>query len=342
MGDNNKNQMLYFWQGIACILVLQMHVSFPGKVGEGLVFLGRFSVGLFFAISGFFLTKSDWKVEKSVLVRKVTKLLKYFIVSFMVYLIYAIITNTFEFSWWRLYRLFTFNDTSLAVGVLWYLLASIYCYIAYAVLEKIFKENVLKVLFVISTISLIISYVIRIWAAVTANEQVYYDSSYMFRSWLFFGIPMFTLGLVLRKYEEYLKKITKNQAVVLLIIGFIFEIIEAYIIRLNVEFYIGSIIVVIAIFMLSQQKNIKKSNAFFNYIIVIGQRYSLFIYLWHKLVMYIIEALIFTQIELDNKSVIKWTMPIIVFVITLLLAYLKDKIVHYVYIKKRNMSLTNK
>lgn len=341
-GDNNKNQMLCFWQGIACILVLQAHVVFPGKVGAGLIFLGRFSVGLFFAISGFFLTKSDWKVEKSVLVRKITKLLKYFIISFMVYLIYAIITNTFEFSWWRLYRLFIFNDTTLAVGVLWYLLASIYCYIVYAVLEKIFKENVLKVLFVISTISLIISYVIRIWAVVTANEQVYYDSLYMFRSWLFFGIPMFTLGLVLRKHEKYLKKITKNQAAVLLIIGFSFEIIETYIIKLNVEFYIGSIIVIIAIFMLSQQKNIKKNNAFFNYIIVIGQRYSLFIYLWHKLVMYIIEALIFTQIELDNKSVIKWTMPIIVFVITLLLAYLKDKIVHYVYIKKRNMSLTNK
>lgn len=336
MGDNNKNQMLYFWQGIACILVLQMHVSFPGKVGEGLIFLGKFSVGLFFATSGYFLTKSGWKVEKGVLVRKITKLLKYFIISFMVYLIYAIITNTIEFSWWRLCRFFIFNDTTIAVGILWYLLASVYCYITYAVLEKIFKKNVLKVLVSISTISLIISYVIRIWTVVTSNERIYYDSTYMFRNWLFFGIPMFTLGLVLRKYEEYLKEITKNKVIVLLIIGFAFEIIEAYIIRLGVDFYMGSIIVVIAIFMLSQQKNLKMSNAFFNFITVIGQRYSLFIYLWHVLVMYIV-ALIFTQIGLNSKLIIKWTMPIIVFVITLILAYLKDKMVI-----KNNLKIADK
>lgn len=325
MGDNNKNQTLYFWQGIACILVLQMHISFPGKVGEGLLFLGRFSVGLFFATSGYFLTKSGWKVEKSVLARKITKLLKYFIISFMVYLIYAIITSTIEFSWWRLCRFLIFNDTTIAVGILWYLLASVYCYITYAVLQKIFKKNVLKVLVVISTISLIILYMVRILIVVTSNEQIYYGSAYMFRNWLFFGIPTFTLGLVLRKYEEYLQ-ITKNKAIVLLIIGFAFEIIEAYIIRLDVDFYMGSIIVVIAIFILSQQKKPKMSNAFFYFVTVIGQRYSLFIYLWHVLVMYIVVS-IFTQIGLNGKLIIKWTMPIIVFVITLTLAYLKDKMV---------------
>lgn len=331
MGD--KNKILYFWQGIACIMVLQMHVSFPGKVGEGLIFLGKFSVGLFFATSGYFLTKSGWKVEKSALVRKVIKLLKYFIVPFMVYLIYAIIRNTIELSWWKLCRFIIFNDTTIAVGVLWYLLASIYCYIAYAVFEKIFKENVLKVLFVISAISLIISYVIRIWMVVTSNEQMYYDLAYMFRNWLFFGIPMFTLGLVLRKYEECLKKVTKNKAVVFLIIGFVFEIIEAYVIRLGVDFYIGSIIVTIAIFILSQRKELKKSNVVFDFITVIGQRYSLFIYLWHILVMYIVTQ-IFSQMGLNSREIIKWTMPIIVFAVTLILAYLKDKIVYYIHIKK--------
>ena len=49
----NKNYTLYFFEGLACLLVVLIHAPFPGTLGIIFSSAGRFAVPFFFMISGF-------------------------------------------------------------------------------------------------------------------------------------------------------------------------------------------------------------------------------------------------------------------------------------------------
>lgn len=48
------NNCLDFFKGIACLLIILVHVPFPGFFGEIIGALSRFAVPFFFMISGYF------------------------------------------------------------------------------------------------------------------------------------------------------------------------------------------------------------------------------------------------------------------------------------------------
>lgn len=54
MSSKHYNPCLDFIKGIACICVIFMHCEFPGVVGIVVQAVSRFSVPLFFMVSGYF------------------------------------------------------------------------------------------------------------------------------------------------------------------------------------------------------------------------------------------------------------------------------------------------
>lgn len=55
----NENQNLYILEGIASLLVITIHIGYPGFVGIIINVLARTAVPLFFIVSGYFLNDID-------------------------------------------------------------------------------------------------------------------------------------------------------------------------------------------------------------------------------------------------------------------------------------------
>ena len=54
-----RNDCLDFLKGLACIFVVFMHCEFPGLLGVIVQCVSRFSVPLFFMVSGYFCFRAD-------------------------------------------------------------------------------------------------------------------------------------------------------------------------------------------------------------------------------------------------------------------------------------------
>ena len=55
-----QNECLNFFKGIACILVVSLHVRFPVEAVDGVIqCIARFAVPLFFMISGYYCCFED-------------------------------------------------------------------------------------------------------------------------------------------------------------------------------------------------------------------------------------------------------------------------------------------
>lgn len=71
MMDTSDNRFLYMVKGIACIMVILIHVKFPGNLGTISETLARFAVPMFFAVSGRFLLHDHEDVDKDPIRRSV-------------------------------------------------------------------------------------------------------------------------------------------------------------------------------------------------------------------------------------------------------------------------------
>lgn len=71
-----ENKCLNFLKGISCLIVVLLHYPIPGIVGEGIIYGLRFSVPIFFMISGYFCYFHDAEWIKASQ-RKIIKLLVY-------------------------------------------------------------------------------------------------------------------------------------------------------------------------------------------------------------------------------------------------------------------------
>lgn len=55
------NYCMDFLKGIACILVVFIHVKFPGDFGQAVQAIARFAVPFFFMVSGYYCYRSDYQ-----------------------------------------------------------------------------------------------------------------------------------------------------------------------------------------------------------------------------------------------------------------------------------------
>lgn len=322
------------YKGLACLFVVFIHCVFPGTMGIVVKGIARFAVPLFFMSAGFYCFCKDSNVMGYAL-RKAKHVVLLLIVSSIPWLAYEFIMNCFvgnkiSISQYltKLFAIDNFTDMLLwnnlsgflgGGGVLWFVVALIYCYLGYGVIAKLKAERFMPLL---AVVALIIHQLVATRLIVdTTNYNVMYETNY----WLF-GFPMFTIGQIIRKYNlpDLLIRF-KIKSSLLIILGVISSVIECLV--YDSQLYIGSIIV--AVMMLCDSQVNSSDSKLIRFMAYIGSKLSFIVYVIHYMIMVLLDK-IFPKVLHWDAFVGSYIRPVIILLATLLFAqvyvYFKEKI----------------
>lgn len=224
-----RNEALELCKLLASVLVVFIHVKFPGRVGSVTVSLARTAVPLFLAISGWFSfgTKPD----------RLLKRLGHILVLFAVAVAAAAVLGCpvavcnggtlagflrgFVPGTENLARMMLTHESSFpGTGYTWYLIAAAFCYLVLYVYVRFFGEEKAdyRPLYFFAAVLLAANFLMGEMGR-PLDVGVPYQLQ---RNGLFLGLPMFVLGLFLREYRERLLKnfaLTDGKLVLLFLAG---------------------------------------------------------------------------------------------------------------------------
>lgn len=312
-----KNNTLDFIRTIACVLVVFIHISFPGDFGYYVSAIARFAVPFFFMVSGYFAYKENgnglhiFKQLKKIILLALLSVSLYFIFSYIIS-IYTrnlnFIQDTFNFQNLKYFVLFN----SLPVGShLWYLFSLIYVYIIYYLSKYVFKID--KILYIFIPILLLSCILIEYFVVF---DFIFYKNI-VFRNFLFIGLPFFMLGNLINKYKDsYFIKLLENKILLFFsLFGLLIVLFEAYCSD-YMDLYFGSILLSSSIFLYGI-KNGSAINAE-NMVCKFGKNYSLGIYIVHCVFISLYSIFI---VDYDN-ILVQWCAPFIILILSFVVVYI--------------------
>ncbi len=294
-------------KAICAFLVICIHISYKGNLGDTITPLCRIAVPIFFMITGYFY----YKTSKSPL-KQIKKVLILIILANFLYFIFGIIINgkvdlpTKE----DIFKSLIFNSSPFAFH-LWYLNALLYVLVIAYIADKL---NIRKRMYFLIPVLLVTNIIFGEYAIVLFNKD--YDPIYM-RNFLFIGIPYFLIGDLLYKNKENLiKKFSIKKLTILIPILVLTTVLEEHILTINKmdaigDIYISTTFLAIAIFLFAiQVKQVSNENI----LAIIGRKYSTYIYVLHLVFIDIFNKYVSSNNILNNS------IQIIIFLASLLVA----------------------
>lgn len=294
-------------KAICAFLVICIHISYKGNLGDTITPLCRIAVPIFFMITGYFY----YKTSKSPL-KQIKKVLILIILANFLYFIFGIIINgkvdlpTKE----DIFKSLIFNSSPFAFH-LWYLNALLYVLVIAYIADKL---NIRKRMYFLIPVLLVTNIIFGEYAIVLFNKD--YDPIYM-RNFLFIGIPYFLIGDLLYKNKENLiKKFSIKKLTILIPILVLTTVLEEHILTINKmdaigDIYISTTFLAIAIFLFAiQVKQVSNENI----LAIIGRKYSTYIYVLHLVFIDIFNKYVSSNNILNNS------IQIIIFLASLLIA----------------------
>lgn len=212
-------------KGVACIVVVFLHISFPGIIGKLIGFFLNFSVPVFFMISGYFayMNKDECWYKK-----KFIQSLKMIIYTELLYglwyfLLGSINGKGLEAISTNLQKLYTHPVRTLLCGTvfngtLWYVYAAMWGWAMYFLLKR-YTNNGLDLFFW----SIIPLTFIQVFGKLYWMNM--YDITshiYLFRNAIVFGFPMMLLGSWIAKNQTKLLPIFDKPKATMIILGGVF------------------------------------------------------------------------------------------------------------------------
>ncbi len=162
---------------IASLMVVFIHMGFPGHLGQAIILVSRIAVPCFFIISGYFFNSAKFNLGKTT-----RKLLIIALIGHVLYAVKCIVLapNNFAttFSFENLALFIVFNHSSWAEHM-WYLGAIIYTYIIIALAEKL---KFVKILYFAVPVLLIINLVLGEFSGLIFGQPL---PAYLSRNFLF-------------------------------------------------------------------------------------------------------------------------------------------------------------
>ena len=287
MKAKKVNQSMELCKFIASIFVVFIHFVFPGKFGETVNCIARFAVPVFFAISGYF----SYRTDSLRLGKRISHIFKLNVIATFIYFLWAVYycTSVVDKSVWQMLTE-KFSSSAVAKwlimginpfsGHLWYLSAIFLCYVLLWVYVRFFEDKADYRPFYAACFGFYMFFLM--FSAFTVNEKIQYHYT-VYRNGLFFGMPMFGLGMFLREYEDRIVKTLKLSAgkeILCIAFGIITGLIQNKAFGKS-EMPAGMIITVIALILLMSQHPripfMEKRDSFF---IFIG-KISLTVYIIH-------------------------------------------------------------
>lgn len=293
-----RNLPLEWLKLLASILVIFLHVEFPGKAGDAIECIARFAVPLFFAVSGYYSYLSDRRsIAKRI--RRIFRLLVIASVLYMLPDLFRVITTGNSVIGYLMYCLTPRSLTTAAflnespfMYHLWYLYAVLEVYIVFYFYTLIAgKENETNYapLYYIGTILLLLRAQALLFGMLE-GKRVNHD---LYRNALFFGMPMFAMGLFLRQYQELIvSRLSLNwkKAAGLILLGVLFSELQYFTVGES-ELPAGMLIAVPALFLAVQSREVRKEpSAVSCTLAAIAGSASQTVYIIHLLVPQILES----------------------------------------------------
>lgn len=315
-----ENKSINLLKGVACVIVVLLHCPFPGILGEIIIYGVRFSVPVFFMITGYY----SYEKNEMWLIRQIKKTLLLIIkgevfcgiVSFIINMsqtqmeIYDWIKNMESIK--HPMKILFFG--SVWNGTLWYLYALFWTLSILCMVEKYFIFYK-KYLYYLVPVTMLVHIMGR---AVVQNFFEINKMVFLFRSALLFGIPFVLFGRWIAQYENMLKKyIKENRCIIILILGIGFEIVEFMCWHQYMDLHFSTIIISFALFWWAC---IHPSEDYIPVLRSFGEKYSIWVYIVHFPCMLIINVII-QNVTIEKISLLcAWMRPIIVMIMSLFLA----------------------
>jgi len=319
MEVTSRNHTVDIFRLLASFFIVFLHVGF-NHMNENLIAIirisGRWGVPFFFLLSGYFFQKSLVKSPLKALSRNCSKIFYILIVADIIYII-ALYSLDGHFNWKHIPLGAHFH--------LWFLPSLIMGTVT------LFLINKFKVKFQLSlTLSLLI---ISLVLFTDSYSSIFHLGTERFSGYVIplLSIPYMIIGSFFSERFWFKKVIKKEIGFTMLIIGFIMQIIEVKVINfftsrsmVEHQYLIGTLFLSLGIFILAFSLNFKSER-----LGKWGKEFSLFIYLYHPL---IILLLYHTNHELIFSGNTVILFPIFVFLITLILAILIYKYLNRLFL----------
>lgn len=324
-----RNVTIDGFRAIATMLIVLIHVQFPGVFGNTIKAIARAGVPFFIMLSGY-LSQNYYQYGIKTK-RQILRFIKLFLSSSSIYLLINIIIHVSEGtagqllanfsnprSWVNLV-FFNYANPFIEVSHLWYLLCMIYVFVITLIFEKI---SAWRIISLISIGLILICYAFEL----IGIFEVYSIPVMFYRNFLFEGIPLYMIG---RNTPKKGSLVQKKTIITLTIICFGLFVLETFTLGLNLELYLNSVLLAwTALLFCVKYPHITK----FKHLAYIGRNLSLDIYLYH-----FVFIIIFNKCY--SSSVTIWIKPLLVIGLSLLLSLLLYRIKLYLADKRKQQQL---
>ena len=317
--EKNRSKSLDVLKLIASYFVVFIHFKFSGLAGDIVEALARFAVPVFFMVSGYFAYSNS--TEK--IISKMKNIIKIYFWGAVIYICFYGILALYDVgikgAMW--YCILYFNPVLIVKFIvfnvprssehLWFLVALIYVYgLHYFIAKWKIKESIYLWIGVVLL-------AIHLLLGVGLSSMGIVIPPCVIRNFLFMGYPFYCIGMLIRKNEDLIhKKFTYRRAMILILIGVIETVISYFICGGN-ELYIGSVLVAVALFIIS----LKTKDIRINEKVIKLSQTSTGIYLIHIMVGYSLE-----RIVPADMPIVKNVLPVLVCIISTLVVLMNEKI----------------
>ena len=310
-------------KALCAFCVISIHAPFSGTLGLCAEALSRVAVPIFFMITGFFYVDTLKQKKELAQIKKISLLCIY---SYMLYFLWGIIHElyvlkrtvhsflTYVFRPTNLLNWFLFNNCPFA-GHLWYLSAILYVLIIVYFLNRVFPGKASRILFAAVPFLLFLNLVFGNYSRLFFQRE--FSVCYS-RTFLLVGIPYFSLGYFFREHKNYIEALLAHP--IFLVLSALFfsltTIFELFLIHhfglvATVDHFISTIFLSIIVFSAFTSPYWNNKFPILHHI---GRKYSVYIYIFHPIVMVVLNlAAKFLQIY----KYYCYCRPIVVFIVSI-------------------------
>ncbi len=315
---NERNYSIDKLKFLCAILVVFLHAEWI--LHDMVLPITRCAVPCFFIISGYLLFEGNG-IAPQRLKRNTLNIIKITLFSTILYFLWSelvsyvnhnalLIPSLDDLKNWLL-----FNDCPFGFH-LWYLYAYLYVLIIVGIINRV---GLWKVMFFLTPILFLIDLLLGTYGMLLFN--VNYPYIY-FRNFLFVGIPYFSIGALLKYKGHCENALTNNWLIMLCLLLVVSSILESIFLEsvgkeTSRSNYISSILLAVFLFLFAL-----KNKTASNHLSTFGSKDSLYIYIYHPIIMAILSSL--TE-KLGLSDIYYWVEPVIVVVLSLLVVLLLRK-----------------
>lgn len=293
---SNLNIMLNFLKGLACIGVVFIHITFPGKVGEIIKYASAYGVPIFFLIAGYFAFGKNEDVIK----RRLLKICRIFVFGYLIFFSFnaLIALKNHELMDWlannysikSLAKYVIFCTIGFAIP-LWYLMAQIETYVFWLITVRLKKEYlIIKCIPVLFLLQVLLTSFCE-----TMDFSWFWKINFVTRS-----LAWFALGYYIHSIpDERIKRINEKKVVLVAIMGLAIVLIPV-VFNLKLKFSsLGYVFYATALFLIALKYGERSICKPIEYL---GDNLSLWVYIFHVPTSSVVKMIVKRLINIDTES----------------------------------------